>query len=346
MYDYIIVGQGIAGSLLADALLRNQKKIFVFDEHNPNAASNIAAGVVNPVTGRKMVKSWMIDEILPHAKNIYRNLEERWNVNFFFDQPLYKIFASKEDADIWNEKQQQDAYAAYLGDIIPTTGNDAINAPYGIGRIQQACWMDVPAFIKLYRNYLKQQQIIAEEKLDIEALEIADVITYKTIQARHIIFCDGYKASLQSLFSFIPFTLAKGEQLVIHAPELNDDKVYTKNIFLIPKHVDTYTIGASFVWDDLTEEVTDAGRKEIISKLENMIRCNYTIIEERAGIRPTIHDRRPVIGRHPEYKNVHIFNGMGTKGVSLAPYLADYYVGILEQEADVFREISVNRFVV
>ncbi len=341
--DYIIVGQGIAGSMVAHFLLKQKKKILVIDSFNPNSASNIAAGVVNPITGRKMVKTWMIDELLPFAKTTYRELEKSFNTSFFYEQEIYKLFSSDDDIDIWNKKKSQIEYRDYLGEII-SLANSNITAPFGAGIINQCIWLDVPKFIKIYKRFLVENNLIFHEEFDCTQLKISNFIQYKNIQANKIIFCEGYKAYLNPFFSFIPFSLAKGEHFIIHSENLQTEKLINKNIFIIPKGNNLYNVGATFIWNDINETVTKNGKKEIIEKLNNIINTEYSIVEEKAGIRPTIIDRRPVIGSHAIYKNVYIFNGMGTKGVSIAPYFANYFANYLDQKFNILDEISLKRF--
>jgi glycine/D-amino acid oxidase-like deaminating enzyme len=343
--DYIIVGQGIAGSMVAHFLLQKGKKILVIDQYNPTSSSNIAAGVVNPVTGRKMVKTWMIDDLLPFAKKTYSALEKQLQVSFFYENDIYKIFSSAEDIENWNLKKTETAYHDYLGDIVAASEiNPHIKAPFGAGIIKQCCWMDVPVFTKAYRAFLLQHQQLIEEAFDFSELSITDEIHYKGYSAQNIIFCEGFKAYKNPLFSWIPFALAKGEQLLIQADELNLDKMLNRNIIIIPKGDNKYSVGSTFIWDDVEETVTEGGRTEILNKLNKVIDEPYQIVEEKAAIRPAMPDRRPVIGKHPKYKHVFIFNGMGTKGVSLSPYFANYFSDYLEQNFDIFKEISVNRF--
>lgn len=343
--DYIIVGQGIAGSMVAHFLLQAGKNILVIDEFNPNSSSNIAAGVINPITGRRMVKSWMIDELLPFAKSTYRFLEKELSVSFFYEVEMLKLFSSADDVRIWRTKQGAEEYQNYLGDIIDIK-DTTLYAPFQAGVIQQACWMDVPLFVKSFRNRLKKNRQLLEERFVSGYMRMGSSIQYKDVTAKGIIFCEGYQASLNPWFDFIPFTVAKGEHLVIHSEKLNLKNVLNKNVFVIPKGNNTYNVGSTFSWDDLSEKVTEAGRKELKDKLAKMIACEYKIVEERAAVRPTIKDRRPVIGRHPEYHNVYIFNGMGTKGVSLSPYFSNHFVQYLAGNVHILPEISVNRFVV
>lgn len=344
-YDYIIIGQGLAGSLLSHFLLCDGKKLLVIDSFNPNSASNIAAGVINPVTGRKIVKSWMIDDLLPFAASTYKKLEKLLNVRFYYEKDIYKIFSSEEDFATWNKKKIIPEYASYLGNTV-SNNLSSVLAPNGIGIIHNSAWMDVPVFIKAYRGYLKKNESLLEENVDITKVSFDDKISYKDITANKIIFCEGYAAVYNLYFKNIPFTLAKGEQLLIHSNTLSIEHMYNKNIFIIPKGDNLYSVGSNFIWDDLTESVTAEGKKELILKLNKMIASDYAIIEEKAGIRPTMIDRRPVLGAHPDNENLYIFNGLGTKGVTLAPYFSDFLVKHFKNNISIPIEISLNRFVI
>lgn len=342
-YDYFIIGQGIAGSLVAYQLLKQHKSILVIDNFNPNSSSNIAAGVVNPVTGRKLVKSWMIDELLPYAKSIYKELEELLGISFFYETELYKFMISEEDIQLWNKRKSDPEYQDYLGDIIPLN-HDSLNTPYGVGVIKNSCWMDVPKFIRAFRNYLISKEILLNQEFEIDESALVDSIYFDDNQANRIIFCEGYRAVHNPLFKQVNFSTAKGEHLLIYTDELACNQILSKNIYIIPKGDNHYNVGSTFIWDDLSEDVTESGRKELLDKLDRMLNCNYEIIEEKAAIRPTMIDRRPVIGQLQKYKNVYIFNGLGTKGVSLAPYFSNYFVSGLEGGRYDISEISINRF--
>lgn len=342
-FDFIVVGQGIAGSLITHFLLQQNKKVLVIDKFYANSSSNIAAGVVNPITGRKMVKSWLIDEVLPFAKETYRNLENQLQTSFFYEQDIYKILTSKDDVEIWHKKEQDEAYKNYLGNIIESV-NEHVESPFGVGIIKQCCWMDVPVFIDAYRKFILENELLIDDTFDFNKLNISDKIVYKNIVADNIIFCEGYKAYQNPYFNFVEFSFAKGEQFNIYAPDLCNNKILNKNIFILPKKDSIYTVGSTFVWNDLNETVTEDGKKEIIDKLEKIINCNYKIIDEKAGIRPTIKDRRPVVGAHPNYSNLFIFNGLGTKGVSLSPYFSSQLVRHIIFGDEIEKEINVKRF--
>ena len=89
-----------------------------------------------------------------------------------------------------------------------------------------------------------------------------------------------------------------------------------------------------------TSKATD----EIKSKLEKILKYPYEIIGQKAGIRPTTQDRRPLIGKHPEIGNAYIFNGLGTKGVSIAPYFSVMFTNWLLGEGTLSSEVDIKRF--
>ncbi|MBP6153668.1 MAG: FAD-binding oxidoreductase [Chitinophagales bacterium] len=342
-YDYIIVGQGIAGSMIAWFLLKQNKSFIIYDKLNSTSSSNIAAGVINPVTGRKMVKTWMIDAILPFAKNTYQEIEQSIQTSFFFEKNIYKIFTSEEDIEIWNQRKNNVAYQDYLGDCVDLEEKHILS-PFKTGIIKNTYWMDMPVFIHAFRNYLSKFVSIVDEQLDYSQLKIQSEIHYQNITADRIIFCEGYRAKDNPFFENLPFTFAKGEQLLIKTKEEITDKLLNRNIILIPKGNNFYSVGATYVWNDLSEIMTNEGRSELTEKLNKMMVCPYEIVEEKAAIRPTTKDRRPFIDRHKTYENVFIFNGMGTKGISLSPFMASYFINSIETNSALMNEISISRF--
>lgn len=343
MYDFIIVGQGIAGTLLALELIEHNQSVFIIDKFHPNSSSNIATGIVNPITGRKLVKTWMIDELLPVCDTVYKQIEKNTNTQLMFHQPVYKIFSSQDDINAWNKRKLDIEYKPYIGDMM-TIDNPSINNKLGTGIINNCFWLDVPLFIATQRNHFLKHNLLSDEVLDFNELKVGENIEYKGKKAKQIIFCDGYKAIENPFFNFIPFTTAKGEFLVFKAEDLKLDFILNKNFIVLPKGNDTYSIGSTFLWNDIEESMTDQTRKELTEKLHKIFNCHFTVIEERAGIRPTIKDRRPVIGRHPMHPNVITFNGLGTKGVSLTPYFSKHLVQHLLFDKKIIDEVSINRF--
>lgn len=344
MYDFLIIGQGIAGSLLAYTAIQKGYSVFIIDQYNPNSSSNVAIGGVNPVTGRKMVKTWRADEFIPFSIKTYKQIEAFLNIQLIHEVPFSKVIPTEDFIEIWTSKLKDSEYCNYLTPI-EDNQNPNIIAPYGIGFIQQAYWMEVKIMIDAFRSYFTSNQIFANEIFEHSKLEIGDTFKYKNITAKNIIFCEGYKVSQNPFFNFIPLVTAKGEQLQIHCPELKLQHILNKNIFIVPLGNDFYRVGSTYIWNDTTEKVTQDGKAELLDKLNRLISCNYTIVNEVAGIRPAMKDRRPAIGGHPSIKSMYLFNGFGTKGISLAPFFANELLLHITSGKELDNDVSISRFI-
>ncbi|QQR98722.1 MAG: FAD-dependent oxidoreductase [Sphingobacteriales bacterium] len=343
MYDLLIIGQGLAGTMLAHFALERGLSICIIDSFNPNSASNVASGVANPITGRKMVKTWMADTLFPYAKSTYRAIEQKFDIQFLEETPIKKIFSSDDDVHAWHKHSNNIEYKNYIG-TIANFDNNCINAKFGAGEIQQTFWLNTKVLIEHYRKLFLDKGILFSDAFDYSLLNIGEKIQYKDIVASKIVFCEGYKVIENPFFNFIPIKTAKGEQLKIHIEKLHTKYIVNKNIFIIPTNNNNYHVGSTYIWNDLDEQVTELGRKEIIDKLERLISCNYEILEEKAGIRPTIKDRRPALGKHKIHKNLFVFNGLGTKGITLSPYFSNHLLSHIFDGEELLAEVDVKRF--
>ena len=343
MYDFLIIGQGIAGSMLTYQAQQKGFSVCAFDTFNPNSASNVASGVVNPITGRKMLKTWKADTIIPYAIDTYKAIETELDIKFIYEIPIAKIITSEEDVNLWNSKLEDSRYRNNISSIQSLNNPNIIEA-YGIGFIHPTFWMDMKVMVQKIRNNLLKNNLLFEDNLDYSLIKFGNTIKYKNIEAKYIIFAEGFNIQNNPFFNFIPFKPAKGEQFKIYSKELKLDYIINKNIFIIPLGNDTYHVGSTYIWDDETEIVTEEGRKEVLTKLDKIVKCKYEVLDEKAGIRPTIKDRRPVLGAHPKHKNMFVFNGMGTKGISLAPYFSNELLLHITENKEIDKEIYIQRF--
>ena len=103
-------------------------------------------------------------------------------------------------------------------------------------------------------------------------------------------------------------------------------------------------VGSTYEVNDVNLEPTVKGRKKLVEGLKDMLIRDYEITGHRVGIRPATIDRRPMLGTHPRIPNVAIFNGLGSKGVSLAPFFSNEMAQYLENGKELDAEISVTRF--
>ena len=113
-YDFIVVGQGLAGTCLASELQDRGKTVLVFDSPKLPSSSMVAGGLFNPITGRNMVLTWKANKLFTFLQSFYKNLENRLGERFIFNLPLYRPFASNEELNGWQGKSTEDRYAPFF----------------------------------------------------------------------------------------------------------------------------------------------------------------------------------------------------------------------------------------
>jgi glycine oxidase len=344
--DYLIVGQGIAGSVLAFSLIQQGKRVLLLDENNAYSSSKVAAGLYNPIVFKRIVKSWMVNDVLPMANELYAKMEEAFGKKFHFKREIVKLFISEEERSFWNSKSAQADLSHFLSsELAMSFHTDFIHNPYGCSFVKQSGYADVNVLLDSMKNYLIQLESYQLTKFDFDALTLLPSgVEYKGIKATKILFCEGYKVTSNPYFNWLPMVLTKGEILQVRIPNFECEKVVNKGVFILPLGGDLFKVGATYEWKDLSESPTERGKSELVEKLKQVIKVPFEVVAHEAGVRPTVKDRRPVIGMHPDYPQLGIFNGMGTKAVLLAPYFALEFCTYLEGGSVLNKEVDVKRF--
>jgi glycine/D-amino acid oxidase-like deaminating enzyme len=343
--DYIIVGQGISGTFLSYYLQQENKSFLVIDNNFKSAASRIAAGIINPVTGRRMVTVWMADEVLPFAKNAYNEIGTQLGITAFSQKNMIDIFPNPFMRENFLKRiEESDQYINTYKD--EEHFNPFFNYEFGCGEINPVYIAHIETLLPAWRKQLKNNNQLLEEEFDNSQLQISDQkITYKDITADKIIFCDGAAGAENNYFTLLPFAPNKGEALIVEIPDLPTNHIYKKSMTLAPLATkNTFWIGSVYHWDFDNADPTDAFRKNTEQVLKEWLRMPFKIIDHLAGIRPATLERRPFVGLHPIHKNVGILNGMGTKGCSLAPFFAKQLTDHLLFSKPISAEADVKRF--
>lgn len=347
MLDYIVVGQGIAGSMLSWFLMKANQKVLVIDKFNPSSASNIASGITNPITGRKFVKTWLADEMIPFVEETYGGFEELFKEKFFHPLSIIKLFDSVKAQNDWSARCASPEYLPYLkNENITYLDKEKVKNDFGGFEINGGSRLEIENFLSLYRNFLRDKNTLLEERFSFGELKVEPgFISYKDAKAHKIIFCEGASAIYNPYFKFLPFQLAKGECLIVRMDNFYPDKVINGEVFIMPmQKKNIYYIGSTHEWHFDSDEPSEKGKNELLGNLSTVLIAPYEIVEHKAAIRPTVKDRRPFIGFHQQYSNVGIFNGMGTKGISLAPFFANHFAEHLLQQKSLMKEVDIKRF--
>ena len=343
--DFIIVGQGLAGSILALELLKQGKSVLVIDNSDLSACSKVAGGIYNPVVFKRLTQSWMADRTLPDMFTFFEEAEELFWTQLIHRAEISRVFSNENEELLWKKKAVNDLADVISGEIhAPKNEYSFLKNKYAF--VNQGGFVNVPEFLKQTNHYLEKLNSLLSETFDYSALSISESgITYKDISAEKIIFCEGHLSVKNPHFTQVKFKPAKGEVLTIHCEELKTRSVVNKDIFILPlPQKNHFKVGATYNWDDLTDTPTEEAKQSLVEKLNQLLPYSYKIVNHQAGVRPSTIDRRPVIGFHPEHKNLGIFNGFGTKSVMLAPYFAKHFCSFMENKSELLLEVNVKRF--
>ncbi len=345
--DYLIIGQGIAGSVMALVLMRRGKSVAVIDQQALSSSSRIAAGVYNPFNFRQMMNNWRAVEMIDAAKALYGFAEKISEQKIFTERKILKIVTSEDERSLWEKACIEKSGLLADEKIMENPFGETVLAPYGIGVVNNGGSVDTATLIKIVSDKLKAESNFLEEKFEHNKLEIlADEIIYdKKISAKHIIFCEGHLITQNPLFAFVPIKPAKGQLLHVHIPNLPLTEVLNRGAYLLPLEKGNFVLGSTFDNDEVNEIPTESAVTDLLSRLEKFVKAPVKIIAHFAGIRPAVQDRRPVIGKHPQHNRVSMMNGMGSKAVLLCPWLAEKLIEHIENEKEIPKEVDLGRFV-
>ncbi len=342
MYDCIIVGQGIAGTVLAYTFLRNQKIPFVINAEEFPSASQVAGGIFNPLTGKNLVKTWLADDLFPFLHIFYREIEKVLGEQFLHSMPIYRPFRSIKEQNEWIAKSTLPEFEPYLNTAVAEEQYSLdVRNPYGGIETLQAGWIELPKLLATFRCFLEKKSLYFSDIFDYSALQIfSEKVVYKGIEAEKIIFCEGTRATMNPFFENLPFNFAKGETIDIFMKEASFESIINQGISIIPLRKNTFRVASTYSWHKLDWEISQKARAELTEKASNLLKKDFSVLTQKAGIRPATKNRRPIIGLHPRMPQIGIFNGLGSKGVSLAPYLADRFFKHLYENVPLPDEIN------
>jgi glycine/D-amino acid oxidase-like deaminating enzyme len=343
--DLLIIGQGISGTFLSYYLDKEKREFLVIDDNDINSSSRLAAGIINPVTGRRLVTVWMVEHVLPFAWNAYEEIGKELDITAIYQRSIIDFFPNPFMREGFLEKiKSGDPYVHSYAE--QNHFNTVFNYEFGIGEIRPVYTVNLEALLPAWRKRLINKERLLEERFDVNQVRIqAGKIYYKDIKANRLIFCDGAPGADNPFFRQLPFAPNKGEALVAEIPGLEDQWVYKKSMTIVPMlQKDRFWIGASYIWDFDDPGPTSEFRESTISVMKEWIKIPFTIFEHRAGLRPATLERRPFVGFHPLHPEIGILNGMGTKGYSLAPYFANQLTEHICAGKTIIPEADVKRF--
>lgn len=337
-HDAIIIGQGLAGTVLSETLSRRGLRAMVFDAPRHGRASWVAAGVVNPMVLRRTVASWRASEMLAIAGAFYRELELGSESSFLTSMPLVEIFPTAQEAAIWQLRMRDPE----LGRMLATGPvNDAglarMPQPYGYGVVLRCAWLNMQVMLLAQRERLLRSGSLEERVVD--ESEIHRTSAGMEVHGRSapiLIRCSG---PFHQVAGLVP---VRGEGLTVRLPGLSLSCMVHRGAFIVPLGDDNYRVGATFAWDDVWSGPTDEGLRAMLDRITRLWSGEIDVLEHWAGVRPASKDRRPILGRVGPHEAV--LTGLGSRGVMLAPWCASHLADHLFEGKPLDPEVDASRF--
>lgn len=343
--DYIIVGQGICGTFLSHELIKAGKSVLVIDKSKPNSSTKVASGVINPITGRRMVRTWEIEKLMPYAVQAYQDFGEELGLPLIRQCNILDFHPTPQMVMAFRDRlPEEQEYLHYPAD--PDHWRQYFNFDFTIGEIDP-CWLiDLNALLASWRAKLQNQQQLLATSFQLEDCSIGqDEVRYQHIQAQKILFCDGVAGFDNPYFKNLPYARNKGQALIVRIPGLDRTHIFKQGFVLVPwQDPDLFWVGSTYEWDFTDTNPSADFRNKAEAHLKHWLKQPFETVDHLAAERPANMERRPFVGLHPLTPTVGVFNGMGTKGCSLAPYFSREFTNHLVQEAPIHPQADVRRF--
>jgi glycine/D-amino acid oxidase-like deaminating enzyme len=343
--DFLIIGQGLCGTWLSWYLTKEDRSFIVIDKNEPITPSKVSAGIINPVTGRRMVKVWMAEQIVSFAHEAYHEIGDFLDITAISQKNMIDFFPNPHQRLVFLERIEEGE--EYLNSYPEQNQfNPFFNYDLGCGEIRHSYIAHLDILLPAWKQQLKDNRQLREEEFEFGNLVIKEQsIQYGDIIAEKIIFCDGLSSFENPFFKALPFAPNKGEALIVEINDLPNQHIYKKGFILAPlQDEDVFWLGSNYQWSFPHAEPTSEFYEQAERHLNAWLKIPFKILEHKAALRPATLERRPFVGLHPQQKNIGILNGMGTKGCSLAPFFARQLADHLLYEKEIIPEADIKRF--
>lgn len=339
--DYIIVGDGYAGLFFAHQLIKNNKSFVVFSEGR-KSASQVSAGIINPVVLKKFTTFWKAQEQIDFLKDSLKEIEKYTGQNYLIEAPIHRIFHDENEQKLWLKKSENDELIKFLDknfDHLEVVKND-----FKTGKVNQSARLDVNGFFTGLFDFLENKGHLSKEKFICHELNTENS-TYKDLLFKNILFCEGMAVKENPFFSDIPVIPNKGHHIKVKlSKQISSNITIKKKHFLFPVNEELYFYGGTYDREQLHHNIDDSAVEQLKNSLSEFYPYDFEIDHVNFGFRPTVKDRRPIIGRHPEHLNLYVFNGLGARGILNGCYFSKSLYDFIEENISLPEEVSLERF--
>ena len=337
--DYIIVGGGYAGIFFAHQLIKNNRTFIIFSE-NGKSASQVSAGIVNPVVLKKFTTFWLANEQIDFLNKTLSEVTEYTGRNYLINENIHRIFHDKSEQELWLKKSDTEELQPFLYPEFKSL--KTVLNPFATGSVNLSARLNVQAFFDDFNAFFKKDSHLREDRFDYSKISGN---TYDDISFKHIVFCEGIGVKKNPFFSEIPVTANKGHHLKVKLSEpLDHQLTLKKKHFLFPINDEFHYYGGTYDPNERGDQVDDFAKQQLIDGLSEFYPYDFEIQEVNFGFRPTVRDRRPILGRHPEHSDLYVLNGLGARGILNGCYFSNELYEHIENQKPLMPEVDLKRF--
>lgn len=339
--DYIIVGDGYAALFFAHQLLLNNKSFIIFSE-GKKSASQISAGIINPVVLKKFTTFWLAQEQIDFLKRSLKEIQSYTGENYLIDSPIHRIFHDENEQKLWLKKSGNEELKNFLDENFDHL--NGVKNDFHTGKVNQSARLNVKGFFAGLLTYLENKGNLIKEKFDYSEIDTSNSI-YKDFSFKNILFCEGMGVKENPYFSEIAVIPNKGHHIRVKLSEsIPQDITIKKKHFLFPLENDLHFYGGTYDREQMHHEIDNSAVEQLQKGLSEFYTADFEIKEVYFGFRPTVKDRRPILGRHSQHSNFYVFNGLGARGILNGCYFSKTLFDYIEENIPLPKEISIDRF--
>lgn len=344
--DAFIVGGGLAGIHLALAMDRKGQIPLVINRPDLHSSSRIAAGIINPITGRRFALTWLYDQLEPVFLEVYRYWENQWDAHFFYPENIFRSVPENKLVNDLDAKLTEPAYEKYcrkMTDAEIRESNMLIDFK-SPGYVMKGYQVDTNEFLDQSIAYLESKGMYQEGEFSSSPDQLdLNQFSFEQYHSDRLIWATGASIAHHPHFSWVKMNPNKGE--VLHLKTSGDPlkDIIKQSAFFVPLNEEEIWLGSFNTWESQDSQPTEEGWDYLKSRAQ-ILKQPFSISSHLAAIRPAVEDRRPVIGAHPHNPNIYLFNGFGSKGTSLIPYFAENLVEHMMDGSGIVSEVNIMRF--
>ena len=339
----LVIGGGLAGTTLTWHLLDAGDDVVLVDRGEEKTSSKVAAGLISPVTGKRLARMEDFDLWWDSAKSFYRKIETRTGTSLLTESALLRLFRDEAERERVQSRVAKGWDVEWKNEVAPYL------APHGAVEIPVAGRLNVKRYLASSHQQFGAQLRLLEGEIhplyDVKLAPEGVLVQKLGIMAKRVVFCQGYLGAFNPYFSRMLFNPAKGQILTVRIPGFKEDRIIQHEGWLVRVEDGLYKVGATYEHQCLDGSITLEAKEEVLTKVRNMLgRDDVEVVDHEAGVRPVLLQQWARIGTHPVEPRLGYFNGLGSKGSLQGPRLAQMLTRHLLDEEMIEKRYDVRAY--